>query len=221
MLLVRLVASGKQPPALQLDECRCDDQELGRDLEVEALHRLDLGHERVHDVGQRDLVQVDPLLGDEPQQQVERPREDVSADLVCHEAEVTGRMLAVVGCPDCDAPEPRRGASARYPSAMERVFSGVQSSGSPHVGNYFGAFRQWVADQYDGGRVFCVVDLHALTAEHDPTQLRSARSRRRRGSSRPGSTPTSAPSSSRATSTSTPSSLGCSSAPRRSASCVE
>ena len=32
---------------------------------------------------------------------------------------------------------------------MERVFSGVQPSGAPHVGNYFGAFRQWVADQHD------------------------------------------------------------------------
>ena len=51
---------------------------------------------------------------------------------------------------------------------MERVFSGVQSSGAPHVGNYFGAFRQWVADQYTADSVFCVVDLHALTTEQDP-----------------------------------------------------
>jgi len=56
---------------------------------------------------------------------------------------------------------------------MERVFSGVQSSGSPHVGNYFGAFRQWVADQHEADSVFCVVDLHALTVQQDPAQLRS------------------------------------------------
>jgi tryptophanyl-tRNA synthetase len=49
----------------------------------------------------------------------------------------------------------------------------VQSSGSPHVGNYFGAFRQWVADQQSADSVFCVVDLHALTVEQDPAQLRS------------------------------------------------
>jgi len=55
---------------------------------------------------------------------------------------------------------------------MERVFSGVQSSGSPHVGNYFGAFRQWVADQYNADSVFCVVDLHALTVEQDSARLR-------------------------------------------------
>jgi tryptophanyl-tRNA synthetase len=55
---------------------------------------------------------------------------------------------------------------------MERVFSGVQSSGAPHVGNYFGAFRQWVADQYKADSVFCVVDLHALTLPQDPERLR-------------------------------------------------
>jgi tryptophanyl-tRNA synthetase len=55
---------------------------------------------------------------------------------------------------------------------MERVFSGVQSSGSPHIGNYFGAFRQWVADQQNADSVFCVVDLHALTVEQDPALLR-------------------------------------------------
>jgi len=56
---------------------------------------------------------------------------------------------------------------------MDRVFSGVQSSGAPHVGNYFGAFRQWVADQHETDSVFCVVDLHSLTVEQDPTQLRA------------------------------------------------
>ena len=55
---------------------------------------------------------------------------------------------------------------------MERVFSGVQSSGAPHVGNYFGAFRQWVADQSTADSFFCVVDLHSLTVEHDASQLR-------------------------------------------------
>ncbi|MGD1011888.1 MAG: tryptophan--tRNA ligase [Acidimicrobiales bacterium] len=56
---------------------------------------------------------------------------------------------------------------------MDRVFSGVQSSGAPHIGNYFGAFRQWVADQHLADSLFCVVDLHALTVEQDPAQLRS------------------------------------------------
>ena len=85
-LLVRLEAAGQEPPAFQLDKRRGDDQEFGGDLEVEPLHRLDLGEERVHDVGQGDLVEVDPLLGDEPQQQLERPGEDVGVNLVRHPA---------------------------------------------------------------------------------------------------------------------------------------
>ena len=65
-LLVGLVAAGQEPSALQLDEGRGDDQELGGDFEVEPLHRLDLGQEGIDDVGQSDLIQVDPLLGDQP-----------------------------------------------------------------------------------------------------------------------------------------------------------
>lgn len=64
----------------------------------------------------------------------------------------------------------------------ERVLSGVQPTGSLHLGNYLGAIRQWVdfqnKDQYDeDGNVvpvenfFCVVDLHAITMPHDPKEL--------------------------------------------------
>ncbi len=54
---------------------------------------------------------------------------------------------------------------------MARVFSGVQPSGDLHLGNYLGAFRNWVADQHEHDALFCVVDLHALTLDHDPTLL--------------------------------------------------
>jgi tryptophanyl-tRNA synthetase len=55
---------------------------------------------------------------------------------------------------------------------MQRVFSGVQPSGDFHLGNYIGAFRQWVADQQDHEAFYCVVDLHALTEDIDPAYLR-------------------------------------------------
>jgi tryptophanyl-tRNA synthetase len=55
---------------------------------------------------------------------------------------------------------------------MQRVFSGVQPSGDFHLGNYVGAFRQWVADQAEHDAFYCVVDLHALTEEIDPAYLR-------------------------------------------------
>jgi tryptophanyl-tRNA synthetase len=56
------------------------------------------------------------------------------------------------------------------PSA--RVFSGMQpTSDSLHLGNYLGALRQWVALQEDHDAFYCVVDLHAITAGHDPADL--------------------------------------------------
>jgi tryptophanyl-tRNA synthetase len=54
-----------------------------------------------------------------------------------------------------------------------RVFSGMQpTADSLHLGNYLGALRQWVRLQDDHDCVYCVVDLHAITMDHDPAQLR-------------------------------------------------
>ena len=52
------------------------------------------------------------------------------------------------------------------------VFSGVQPSGDPQLGNYLGAFKGWVAKQSDKTNYFCVVDLHALTVAPDPIELK-------------------------------------------------
>ncbi|HAN45532.1 MAG TPA: tryptophan--tRNA ligase [Cyanobacteria bacterium UBA8156] len=53
----------------------------------------------------------------------------------------------------------------------KRVLSGVQPTGSLHIGNYLGSIANWVKLQgeYDG--FFCVVDLHAITVPHDPAAL--------------------------------------------------
>src|ERR1700736_284255 len=56
---------------------------------------------------------------------------------------------------------------------MSRVLSGLQPSGDLHLGNYLGAIRNWVADQYVHDAFYCVVDLHALTLDIDPAELRS------------------------------------------------
>jgi tryptophanyl-tRNA synthetase len=56
---------------------------------------------------------------------------------------------------------------------MSRVFSGIQPSGELHIGNYLGAIRNWVADQYLHDALYCIVDLHALTLEIDPAELRT------------------------------------------------
>jgi tryptophanyl-tRNA synthetase len=53
-----------------------------------------------------------------------------------------------------------------------RVFSGIQPTGAKHIGNYSGGFRQYVATQEQGEAFFCIVDLHSITVEYDPADLR-------------------------------------------------
>jgi tryptophanyl-tRNA synthetase len=54
-----------------------------------------------------------------------------------------------------------------------RVLSGIQpTADSFHLGNYLGAVRNWVAMQETHDAFYCVVDLHAITAGHDPQVLR-------------------------------------------------
>jgi len=63
----------------------------------------------------------------------------------------------------------RTGAPADRP----RVLSGIQpTADSFHLGSYLGALRQWVGLQDDHDAFYCVVDLHAITVEHDPEVLR-------------------------------------------------
>ncbi|MEV6629667.1 tryptophan--tRNA ligase [Actinoplanes sp. NPDC051470] len=55
-----------------------------------------------------------------------------------------------------------------------RVLSGIQpTADSFHLGNYLGAVRNWVALQDSHDAFYCVVDLHAITAGHEPVALRN------------------------------------------------
>ncbi len=56
-------------------------------------------------------------------------------------------------------------------SGPERVFSGVQPSGSLHLGNYLGALKKFVDLQDNHDCVYCIVDLHAVTVWQDPKEL--------------------------------------------------
>jgi tryptophanyl-tRNA synthetase len=53
-----------------------------------------------------------------------------------------------------------------------RIFSGIQPTGQKHLGNYIGGFRQYVATQELGEAFFCIVDLHSITVDYDPEDLR-------------------------------------------------
>jgi tryptophanyl-tRNA synthetase len=54
-----------------------------------------------------------------------------------------------------------------------RVLSGIQPTGSPHIGNYLGALKNWAKIQYDYDSIYCIVDLHAITNYQEPAELRA------------------------------------------------
>jgi len=53
-----------------------------------------------------------------------------------------------------------------------RVFSGIQPTGRKTLGNYSGGFRQYVQTQEQGDGFFCIVDLHSITVDYDPAELK-------------------------------------------------
>jgi tryptophanyl-tRNA synthetase len=55
-----------------------------------------------------------------------------------------------------------------------RVFSGIQPTGRKTLGNYSGGFRQYAATQERGDAFFCLVDLHSITVDYDPDELRES-----------------------------------------------
>jgi tryptophanyl-tRNA synthetase len=70
------------------------------------------------------------------------------------------------------SPATERMVPAPLTGRRERVFSGVQPSGLPHVGNYLGAFRNYIAMQETHDAIYCIVDYHALTSTHDSELIR-------------------------------------------------
>jgi tryptophanyl-tRNA synthetase len=55
-----------------------------------------------------------------------------------------------------------------------RVFSGIQPTGKKTLGNYSGGFRQYAQTQETHDAFFCIVDLHSITVEYDPKELRES-----------------------------------------------
>ncbi|KAM3861716.1 tryptophan--tRNA ligase, mitochondrial [Diretmus argenteus] len=63
----------------------------------------------------------------------------------------------------------------KEPPGVGRIFSGIQPTGVPHLGNYLGALENWVALQSQYPSVlYSIVDLHSITQPQDPAQLRTS-----------------------------------------------
>jgi tryptophanyl-tRNA synthetase len=71
------------------------------------------------------------------------------------------------------------GASTLQSPKQKTIFSGIQPTGIPHLGNYLGALKGWVKQQNeaedDTNLIYSLVDLHAITIKQDPAQLRQWR----------------------------------------------
>ena len=57
-----------------------------------------------------------------------------------------------------------------------RIFSGIQPTGTMHIGNYLGAIKNWVSlqEESEGAVIYSIVDLHSLTLPQDPASLRQS-----------------------------------------------
>lgn len=67
----------------------------------------------------------------------------------------------------------RQGTSCVH-CCRKRVVSGVQPTGSVHLGNYLGAIKNWVALQDSYETFFFIVDLHAITLPYEAPLLSKA-----------------------------------------------
>ncbi|KAG9552878.1 hypothetical protein KCU77_g11192, partial [Aureobasidium melanogenum] len=69
--------------------------------------------------------------------------------------------------------------SAEASSSPRVIFSGIQPTGVPHLGNYLGAMQQWVKLQNEASSntslIYSVVDLHAITVHQNPDALRTSK----------------------------------------------
>ncbi len=84
------------------------------------------------------------------------------------------RRLWGLSSPSCSSQfSLHEGKSHLASKGVIRVLSGIQPSGELHIGNYFGAIQAWVNDQHSFDSFFTIVDLHAITVEHSPEELRS------------------------------------------------
>ncbi len=84
---------------------------------------------------------------------------------------VTSARAASGAVQPTTAPVPSAGTPVRD-LPRSRVFSGIQPSGLPHVGNYLGALANYIAMQESHDAIYCIVDYHALTSTHDGELIR-------------------------------------------------
>ena len=179
-LLVGLdvAAAGQEAPRLELDQHGRHDQELGQDLQVHGLPRGHLGHEGVDDVGQRDVEDVHLVAVHQLQQDVDRALEDGRGDgggsrsrryRVRRAPPCTGHRAPLADAPTPGTPWPGRTMSPSWHVCSPESSPAATSTSATTWGR---SATGWT-DQDSHDAFYCVVDLHALTLDIDPADLRA------------------------------------------------
>ena len=114
---------------------------------------------------------------DERRQRAQRPPHLVGARVVgplrlLERLELPPRRRGPGGTHGCHVNQCRHRARQTAKLGAVRIFSGIQPTGAKHFGNYSGGFRQYAATQEQGDAFFCIVDLHSITVDYDPADLR-------------------------------------------------
>ena len=163
LVAFNLIGAGKESTTLDLEKDCCNEQELAQLLEGKlALSRDNLADEGINYRSQLNLEDVHLVRGDQVQEQFNGPAEDRRRHDVRHTVSLPKSGGIALG----------HASNLLTSDPMARVLSGIQPSGDLHLGNYFGAVRNWVADQDRAEAFYCIVDLHALTLAIDPEELR-------------------------------------------------
>ncbi len=68
--------------------------------------------------------------------------------------------------------QPNIESNSKISSEKKIIFSGMQPSGLPSLGNYLGAIKNWVTLQDEYCCLYCIVDMHAITVRQEPAALR-------------------------------------------------
>ena len=108
------------------------------------------------------------------QQQQQQQQQRLATRCASTAATAAEAAAAAAAAPATAEQEQAAADGGAKPAQRKRVLSGVQPTGRLHLGNYLGAIKNWVPLQEEYDTFFCVVDLHAITVQHDPRELREA-----------------------------------------------
>ncbi|OVA08541.1 Aminoacyl-tRNA synthetase [Macleaya cordata] len=113
------------------------------------------------------------LRGQIPSRYFKKPEQIHPRNLPSGLGSTSFRCRCSVALPETNSSSESSSSSSSSPisAVKKRIVSGVQPTGSIHLGNYLGAIKNWISLQDNYETLFFIVDLHAITVPYEPKQL--------------------------------------------------